>query len=191
MGSYSYSYSGGNYYNNGAAGLVAGMGTGMIVLTLALIVFMIVCEWRIFEKAGEPGWKCLIPIYNAYIFMKICWEGKYFLYMILGMVAAVLLSSIGAASNSGAIAGIGGFLMIVAYIAIFVIDIIAMIKLAKRFGKSGGFAVGLILLSTIFLAILAFDSSDYDRARTDPGYQSASDDPYHKDSGNSTENSGW
>ena len=190
MNTYSYPFVGNGYYNEGAAGLLAGMGTGMIVLSLALLVFMIICEWRVFEKAGEPGWKCLIPIYNAYIYMKICWEGKYFFYMILGMVAAVLLSSVGAASNSSALAGIGGFLMIVAYIAIFVIDVIAMIKLAKRFGKGGGFAVGLILLNTIFLAILAFDSSDYDRARSDPGYQSVSADPYHNDSGDSG-NDGW
>ncbi len=154
-----------NNLDKGAAGLLAGMGTGAIVVSLAITVFSIICLWRIFEKAGEAGWKCLIPIYNVYVFLKICWEAKYFIYLILAIIAAIILTAVGTANNSGALAGIGGFLIVILYIAIFVVDIIAMIKLAKRFGKSGAFAVGLIFLNTIFLAILAFDSSDYDRSR--------------------------
>ncbi len=181
MNSFTYSYRG---FDNGANGLLAGMGTGMMVVMLALAIFEIVCMWRIFEKAGEAGWKCLIPIYNAFVYMKICWEAKYFGYLLLGIIAAAVLSGIGIGANSDVLSGIGGFLMIVLYIAIFVVMIIAMIKLAKRFGKSGGFAVGLILLSIVFMAILAFDGSDYDRRRTDPGYQpgkvSEPEDPYHQ-----------
>ena len=154
-----------NNLDKGAAGLLAGMGTGAIVVSLAITVFSFICLWKIFEKAGEAGWKCLIPIYNVYVFLKICWEAKYFIYLILAILAAIILTAVGAANNSGALAGIGGFLIVILYIAIFVVDIIAMIKLAKRFGKSGAFAVGLIFLNTIFLAILAFDSSDYDRSR--------------------------
>ena len=66
-----------------ALNFITGMGTGMAIFLIALAVFEIVCMWKLFEKAGEPGWKCLIPIYNAYIFMKICWEGKYFWIMLL------------------------------------------------------------------------------------------------------------
>ncbi len=154
-----------NNLDKGAAGLLAGMGTGAIVVSLAITVFSFICLWKIFEKAGEAGWKCLIPIYNVYVFLKICWEAKYFIYLILAILAAIILTAVGAANNSGALAGIGGFLIVILYIAIFVVDIIAMIKLAKRFGKSGAFAVGLIFLNTVFLAILAFDSSDYDRSR--------------------------
>ena len=154
-----------NSLDKGAAGLLAGMGTGAIVVSLAITVFSIICLWKIFEKAGEAGWKCLIPIYNVYVFLKICWEAKYFIYLILAIIAAIILTAVGTANNSGALAGIGGFLIVILYIAIFVVDIIAMIKLAKRFGKSGAFAVGLIFLNAIFLAILACDSSDYDRSR--------------------------
>ena len=176
----------GSYYGRGASGMIAGFGAGASVLLLAIAVFSIVCMWRVFVKAGEPGWKCLIPIYNIYVFYKIAWEAKYFLYVILGIVLAYVLMIIGLGSNSGAMSGIGAFVMVILYGAIFVLSIIAMVKLAKRFGKSGGFAVGLILLNTIFLAILAFDSSTYDRSRTDggPSKQNITDDPYHSGDSN-------
>lgn len=164
-GSYSYNYG----YSNGAAGALAGMGAGATVISLALAVFGIVCMWKVFEKAGEPGWKCLIPIYNAYIFLKIAWEAKYFIYIILGIFAAILITALAVSNNSGTMAGIGTFLLVILYAAIFVMSIIAMVKLSKRFGKSGAFAIGLILLNVIFMAILAFGDCDYDRSRTDPG----------------------
>ena len=142
---------------------VTGMGAGMIVLLLALLVFEIVCIWKVFQKAGEPGWKCLIPIYNAYIYMKISWEGKYFWWILLLGILPGILTGVALGSSSGGLAGISGFVSIAAYVAIAVISIIALVKLAKRFGKSGGFAVGLIFLEPIFIAILAFDSSTYNR----------------------------
>lgn len=181
---YSSSYYGG-YYDRGASGFLAGLGAGMTVISLALAVFSIVCMWKVFEKAGEPGWKSLIPIYNIYIFYKIAWEAKYFLYLFLGIVVCYFLIIIGLGGNSGAASGIGGFLMVVLWAAVFVMSIIAMVKLSKRFGKSGAFAIGLILLNFIFMAILAFDSSTYDRGRTDPytgQSSSAKDDPFHSDS---------
>ena len=180
---YSSSYYGG-YYDRGASGFLAGLGAGMTVISLALAVFSIVCMWKVFEKAGEPGWKSLIPIYNIYIFYKIAWEAKYFLYLFLGIVVCYFLIIIGLGGNSGAASGIGGFLMVVLWTAVIVMSIIAMVKLSKRFGKSGAFAIGLILLNTIFMAILAFDSSTYDRRRTEGGssVQSTKDDPYHSSS---------
>ena len=95
----------GSYYGRGASGMIAGFGAGASVLLLAIAVFSIVCMWRVFVKAGEPGWKCLIPIYNIYVFYKIAWEAKYFLYVILGIVLAYVLMIIGLGSNSGAMSG--------------------------------------------------------------------------------------
>jgi hypothetical protein len=84
---------------------------------------------RFFEKAGEPGWAAIIPFYNLYVLFKITWVQGW------------------------------KFLLMLIPIANFVIAIITMVKLAKAFGKSGGFAVGLIFLSVIFYCILAFDNS--------------------------------
>lgn len=159
-----YSYRGSYNYGNSYMGMLAGMSAGMMVVVIALIIFGIVCMWRIFEKAGEAGWKSLIPIYNAVVFYRIAWTAKVVLYMILGGVLVSVLSGLAISGNSGAMGGIAGFLMIAFYISLFVVSIITMVKLARRFGKGGGFAVGLILLSIVFLAILAFDSSVYDKS---------------------------
>ncbi len=177
-------------YNDSVFGVLAGMSTFMIVLIIALAVFEIICLWRIFEKAGEPGWKCLIPIYNLYVFMKICWEAKYFIYLILGIIGAAIIFVVGLNNGSGAMGGFAVFLMIALYIAIGILAIIAQVKLARRFGKSGGFAVGLIFLNTIFMAILAFDQSNYDRSRTGGYVGTSSSSSYDsKDSGN--DNNSW
>ena len=104
---------------------------GMTILSLALAVLGIVAMWKIFEKAGEPGWAAIIPFYNLYVLFKITWgNGWKFLFLLIP-------------------------------IANIVFAIITMVTLAKAFGKSGGFAVGLIFLSIIFYCILAFDQSQY------------------------------
>ena len=103
----------------------------MTVVYLAIAVLGIVAMWKIFEKAGEPGWAAIIPFYNLYVLFKITWGGGW------------------------------KFLLLLIPIANIVILIITMVKLAKAFGKSGGFAVGLIFLSIIFYCILAFDQSTY------------------------------
>lgn len=100
-------------------------------LFFMLAIFCLVCCWAIFEKAFEHGWGALIPFYSNYLYFKITWGNGW------------------------------KFLLLLIPIANFVIAIITMVKLAKAFGKSGGFAVGLIFLSVIFYCILAFDQSEY------------------------------
>ena len=104
---------------------------GMTFFGLALAVLGIVAMWKIFEKAGEPGWAAIIPFYNLYVLFKITWgEGWKFLFLLIP-------------------------------VANIVFAIITMVKLAKAFGKGGGFAVGLIFLGPIFYCILAFGQSQY------------------------------
>ena len=134
-----YNYYGNDYgVNNLAGGLLAGYIVGLIIGSLIVCVFGIIVMWKIFVKAGKPGWAALVPFYNGYVLFEITW-GKG--WMFLTMFAAII--------------------PIIGYIAVLVILVLTMLKLAKAFGKDTGFAVGLILLSLIFMAILAFDSSTY------------------------------
>jgi len=103
----------------------------VLLIELALLVFFIVTFWKIFTKAGQPGWACLIPIYNLYILLKIV--GRPWWWLILFIIPLV---------------GI-------------VISIIVSIDVAKSFGKSVAFGIGLILLGFIFYPILAFGSAEY------------------------------
>jgi len=107
------------------------MGTGQLVLSIAVWILVLVSWWKVFEKAGEKWWKCLIPIYNLYILLKIAGKpGRWLLLFIVPIVNIVII--------------------FMTYIA-----------LAKKFGKSGGFGVGLALLWAIFFPILAFWKAKY------------------------------
>lgn len=99
---------------------------GMYVVSLIIAVFMIVCMWKIFIKAHEEGWAAIVPFYNTYVLYKITWGNGWF------------------------------FLLLLIPFANFLIYIITLVKLAKVFGKGGGFACGLIFLPVIFFPILAF-----------------------------------
>lgn len=131
-------------YDVETAGALA-MGTGVMVvysiIMLAVAAVSIISMWKIFTKAGKPGWAAIVPVYNMVV-----------LYQIVGMNPLWLLLLIGS---------IIPFVNFIVAIAYFVITILVNIKLAKAFGKSGGFAVGLIFLPFIFQCILGFGSAQY------------------------------
>ena len=113
----------------------AGAGIGMFLFVeLALILFMVATMWKLFTKAGKPGWACLIPFYNISVLLGIA--GKPGWWLLLFFIPAVN----------------------------FVIAILMLAGLATNFGKGGGFVVGLILLPIVFYPILAFGSAQYQKA---------------------------
>lgn len=108
----------------------AGAGAGLfLVIQLAIVVFFIVTMWKIFTKAGKPGWACLIPIYNLIVLLDIAGKpGWWFFLFLIPIVNLVVM-------------------------------ILMLAGLATNFGKGGGFVVGLIFLPIIFYPILAFGSA--------------------------------
>jgi hypothetical protein len=98
---------------------------------LTFMILMIAACWKIFTKAGQPGWAAIIPIYNWYILCKIV--GRPGWWVILLLIPFVN----------------------------FIVGIILCIDLAKSFGKGVGFGIGLILLGVIFFPILGFGSAQY------------------------------
>jgi uncharacterized membrane protein YhaH (DUF805 family) len=103
----------------------------MLLITLAIALFEIAATWKIFTKAGEPGWKTLIPIYNAVVFLRIV--GKSGWWILLFIIPVVN----------------------------FIAAVIVMNELSRSFGRSGGFTIGLVFLGFIFLPILGFGSDAY------------------------------
>ena len=67
----------------------------LVVLYIAVIVLIIASMWIIFEKAGEPGWASIIPIYNGIVFLKIVgkplWWILLFFIPIVSLVIVILL----------------------------------------------------------------------------------------------------
>ncbi len=101
------------------------------IICIAISALCIVGMWKVFTKAGEAGWKSIIPIYNGMTLFKIIYGRPAKFFMLLIPV-------------------FGEILMIAAYV-----------RLGQVFGKSVGFRLGLVFLSPVFLLILAFDKSEY------------------------------
>ena len=133
---------------------------GGIYLVFAFIwwLLQIIANWNIFTKAGEAGWKSIIPVYSDYISYKIAWQPSYFwLVFVLGIITSV---ANGMAVPNGTNTTI---LLIVSLIRIIlaIISILYCIKLSRAFGHGIGFAIGLIFLQPIFMLILGFGNDPY------------------------------
>ncbi len=132
------------------------IGIGGLAFTLVFItwyVLQVIAYWKIFTKAGEPGWKSLIPFYNTFVQYTLTWNGAYGLLV-------VLLTLVNAIVEDPGVGEVHTVLMIVGLV-ITVVSCIGSYKLAKSFGKGAGFTVGLILLEPVFMLILGFGSAEY------------------------------
>lgn len=140
-------------------GIFAEIGIEMIVFYVVLLVLTIIAMWRIFTKAGEAGWKSLIPLYNVYILFKIAGR-NFWKYLGIAVLLGVVDGIIGSVTNS-----ILAIVLSVVMIILAVWIIIEVVKvnhgLSIKFGHGAGFTVGLIFLNTIFMLILGLGSSQY------------------------------
>lgn len=115
-----------------AATILGFIGTFFLVW-LALVVFMLIINWKMFEKAGKPGWAAIVPIYNIIVLFDIIGYKWYYIFLFfLGVIP------------------------VIGQVALLLFVISYNIKLAKSFGQSVGFGIGLWLVNPIFVAIIAF-----------------------------------
>jgi hypothetical protein len=104
---------------------------GLAIVYVIVLLFELAAGWRIFTKAGRAGWAIIIPIYNAYVLLKIVGRSGWWLVLFLVPLVNIVAS------------------------------LIVALDLAKSFGKGSGFGVGLFLLGFIFSPILGFGSATY------------------------------
>ena len=119
-------------YDNGLGGIFAIFGIGFFITMFAILIFSVVTHWKVYTKAGQPGWAIFVPIYGLLVFFKII--GKPWTWIFWICTPAVTIGA-------------------------FVVWISGSLALAKSFGKDTMFALGLMFLPVIFYAILAFDKS--------------------------------
>lgn len=99
------------WQNDSLAGPLAGMFSGGAMLFgLAILVIAIIGCWKVFEKAGQPGWAILIPLFNVYIILKIAgrpgwWLLLYFVPIVNFIVAIVVAIDVAKAFGQGAAFG--------------------------------------------------------------------------------------
>lgn len=106
----------------------------LFIFLLAIVIFMIVVKWKMYEKAGKPGWASIVPIYSTIVLFDIIGYKWYYIFLLF----------------------LGG-VPVVGVVALMLFTISYSIKLAKSFGQSTGFGIGLALVNPIFVAIIAFD----------------------------------
>lgn len=101
------------------------------ILYIAIYALWVAGLWMMFAKAGEDGWKAIIPIWNVLVILKIV--GRDWWWILLMLIPVVNL----------------------------IVWIIIELDLAKSFGRGTGFGIGLIFLPMIFTCILGFGSDQY------------------------------
>ncbi|NOK62005.1 MAG: hypothetical protein GFH27_549289n301 [Chloroflexi bacterium AL-W] len=108
-----------------------GVGIFSTLLSLVIVVAVIAGMWKVFTKAGQPGWAAIIPIYNVFVLLKI--GGRPWWWLLLLFVPVVNI----------------------------IVLILIWFDLAKAFGKGVGFALGLYFMSPIFIPLLGFGDAEY------------------------------
>ncbi len=115
-----------------AAGAAAGIvGILFLLLYVALLVVVIIGAWKMFVKAGQPGWGCIVPILNIYFMTKIAGRPGWWILLFFIPIANI------------------------------VVLIILMNDISKSFGRGIGTTLGLIFLNAIFICILGYGSAQY------------------------------
>ncbi|MBQ0004358.1 MAG: hypothetical protein KBS68_00675 [Clostridiales bacterium] len=118
----------GNYYNEA---MQAQENSLTVMLEFILYILLMIACWKIFTKAGEPGWTALIPFYNLYKLFKITMGNGFFVILC--------------------------FLPFFNFLALILLGI----NTARAFNRPPLFALGLILLPSVFLIILGFSNAQY------------------------------
>lgn len=107
------------------------------IISFILAVLMVVALWKIFTKAGEPGWASIVPFYNTYVLFRIAGLNPWL------------------------------FLLLLIPVVNLVIAIVVAIKLGAAFGKGGGWSFFLLVIfSVIGFLILGFGSATYRKPAT-------------------------
>jgi hypothetical protein len=108
-----------------------GIGVVPMIFMVAFAVLIIASMWKVFTKAGKPGWAAIIPIYNILVMLEIAGKPAWWIVLFLIPIVSVIVS------------------------------IIVAMGIASNFGKGAGFGLGLAFLSPIFYPILGFGSAQY------------------------------
>ncbi len=117
----------------GFFGYIVGVIAIFWIIYLPILIYQIIVGWKIYQKAGQPGWASIIPIYNIIVLLDIVGKPRWWI-----------------------------ILLFIPFVNIY-FSVVVIHNLSLVFGKDAGFTVGLIFLGIIFLSILAFGKSTYQK----------------------------
>lgn len=135
--------------------LLSTYGTIYFVVAVIWYILLAAGAWKMFEKAGEAGWKAIVPIYNFYIMFKICWNTRSFWGLLVVMFLSTLLLTYGV--NNAMMFYLGSALSLVEAIMLAVL----WYNMSLAYGHGLGYFLGLYFLNPIFIMIIGFGASRY------------------------------
>jgi Family of unknown function (DUF5684) len=101
------------------------------VIYIAILALAVVSMWKLFTRAGKPGWASIVPIYNTIVMLEIAGKPIWWFFMLFIPIVNIVF----------------GFL--------------TLYHFSKSYGKAEGFSIGVALLSIIFIPLLAFSDAKY------------------------------
>lgn len=131
-------------------GIFAGIFFVIVAVVLVLLIIIIVSTWKLFTKAGQPGWAAIVPIYNSYILVQVARLPIYYFVIIL----VPMLVNIAKVTVPEPVDTVINIVTFITYSYI-------TYNVAKQFGKGIGYTIGLVFLPFIFYPMLAFGDSVY------------------------------
>jgi hypothetical protein len=143
-------------------GLLATFGIAIVLIGAVWYILQVVAYWKIFTKAGKPGWHSIIPVLSTWDEIDLSWNRTMaWVFVALTVVTSLLSKSLPQNGEESTGLTFLGIIALVCGIAVIVLALIAQYKLAKAFGKGFGFFIGLLLLNPIFKLILGFGGAKY------------------------------
>jgi len=113
------------------AGIMAAIFGSFFLVIMAVALVTIIAQWKVYTKAGQPGWAVLIPIYNILVLLDIVGKPKWWFFLLLIPIVNI-------------------------FIGLYITHLLSL-----SFGRGIGFTLGLILLGPVFYLILAFGNDTY------------------------------
>jgi len=140
-------------------GIMSGIGA---VISIAIFVLLIIAYWKMFTKAGEKGWKAIIPIYNEYVAFKLAWKDgakNFWIYFIASIVMSALSGGFTTSATNGSLADANPVLALLAFAASIVMlvwYIRFLIKQAHAYNKGTGCGILAIFFPNIMTLFYGF-----------------------------------
>ena len=135
------------------------------LLSIVSIILIIVAEWKLFKKFGEKPWKSLVPYYNSYILYKHSWSKKAFWIYFLSSTLFNICHGISSYLADNVPDSMWMTLLVLISLPFGIIAAVCSVlyafRLAEAFGKGKIFSVGLMLMYSVFIAILGIGKVKY------------------------------
>lgn len=135
----------------------------LVVFGLVIVFILIVTNWRIYTKAGQPGWASIVPIYQLFVLMDIIRKPRSWavIILVLGVAQSILTAMQPGANSDRDPNMLISLIQLGVGIASIYFTVRTFRELARVFGHGVGFTLGLMFLPFLFYPILAFGGSQY------------------------------